>query len=194
MTALATIEQLLTRMTTTPDEDRAAAVLDDASAAVRSYCGQDFDEATTTDRLRFRRGRLRLPQRPVLSVDTIVDVAGAAVAATWDGLDQLAVITPTLGDFETNITATTTWTGVVDVTYSHGYDPIPDDIVAVVCNIAARSLGVPPEAAPLSGESITNYSYTIGPVGAAGTVGLFADERALLDRYRTAAGVSWAAP
>lgn len=189
MTALATIEDLLTRMTTTPDPDRAAAVLDDASAAVRAYCGQAFDRATTTDRLRFRRGRLRLPERPVVEVDTVEDVAGATVAATWDGLDQLA-LTTSAAYWETN--GSPSWDRVVDVTYTHGYETIPDDLVAVVCNIAARSLGVPPEAAPLSGETITNYSYTIGPVGAAGPIGLFDDERAVLDRYRTNVGVSWA--
>jgi hypothetical protein len=65
-------------------------------------------------------------------------------------------------------------------------------VVAVVCNVAARTLGTPPENSGANTESITNYSITLGPVGAAGAVGLFRDEQAILDRYRRTAGTVWA--
>ena len=64
MAALATVTQLSQRLSTDiTDHVRAATLLDDASAVVRSYTGQDFTQATTTDRVQIKRGWVRLPQR-----------------------------------------------------------------------------------------------------------------------------------
>lgn len=167
---------------------RVAFLLVDASARVRRYCqGQQFTKSTTTERLQVRNGRVVLPQRPVLAV-TSVQVLGSAVSTTfiWEGLDSLAVGANTFGSFgwepfRFGLT-------VVDVTYEHGYDPIPDDIIGVVCSIVLRSLGQSPTATGVTSETLGGYSYTTGTIGAAGPFGLLPDERETLDAYRREAG------
>jgi hypothetical protein len=153
----------------TPDPTHVDAVLTDASATVRSYTGQAFTRAVTTDPvINNWGGTVRLPQRPV---NDVIDLTafGDPVAFEWPGGDRL-IVGP--------------GAQYLMVTYDHGYDVIPDDIIAVTCNVAARALASPPEDAGLVSRSITNYSESFGAVGAAGPAGLFNDERAILGRYR----------
>jgi hypothetical protein len=188
MKALAAVGQLTDRMEVDPDATRAARALDDASAVVRAYTGQHFTRATTTERVRLRRGSARLPQRPVHDVVAVDGAWGGTVAWAWDGGDVLWLTYPPT--YPPGLPAEAAATLLVE--YDHGYDETPDDVVAVVCNVAARALGSPPENSGVNTESITNYSVTLGPVGAAGAVGLFRDEQAILDRYRRQAGTVWA--
>jgi hypothetical protein len=170
---LATVQELADRMGTAPDPARATAVLTDVSAAIRAYTGQMFNRMTTTEHLRARCcGRLRLPQRPVNSITAVVATLDDTVLAyAFDGVDRLA-LSPAVD--------------LVTVTYDHGYPEggYPGEIVALTCAVAARTLATPPEDAGVTQRSITNYSESFGPVGAAGSAGLFNDERRVLDRYR----------
>jgi hypothetical protein len=186
VTALASLSDLSARTSITiADGDvRALALLDDASAAVRAYTGQDFTQATTTARLRMRGGVVRLPQRPVTDVTAVQDVNGNDVAYTWDSGDAVyisggGVVVP----FDVEPFRTTQAT-FLDVTYEHGYATVPDDIVAVVCQIAGRAYGRAVEDSGMTQESITNYSYSVGAAAAAGGLGMLNDEKAVLDRYR----------
>lgn len=178
---LATAAQLADRMTTTVPPERAEAALVDASAAVRAATGQVFNRLTTTDVLRpTMHGVLHLPQRPVREVFDVTEATldgPIAVEFIWDGSDRIDL---------------SSWAGRLSVTYEHGYDDgdMPDDVVAVVCNVAARALGTPRENAGMTQESITNYSASFGAIGAAGPVGLFEDERNALGHYRRRLG--WA--
>lgn len=187
MTALATLEQLTDRITTTVDPDRAAAALDDVSAAVRSYTGQTISAAINTERLRVHGYKVRLSQRPVTDVATVVDIDGNDVGYLWDGLDIVALRTSTVRAFDYDQLVSTT---VVDVTYDSGYDVVPDDIVAVVCNVAARALAEGPEMSGVTQESVANYSVSFGAIGASGPLGFFTAETRVLDRYRRP-GVAW---
>lgn len=188
MSDLATTDDLEARLgrdLTTAEAARAAGVLADVSASIRSYCGQLFDEAESTQRLRVRRGRVRLPQRPVTEVESVVDKAAVAVPFTWDGLDVVLI-----GAMVADTWAVEPWrTGlsVVDVTYTHGYATIPADLVGVACSVALRALGQSPTMGGITTESIEGYSYSLGPAGAAGSFGLLNDERAALDRYKRSA-------
>lgn len=169
MTPLATPADLAARMSGTFDPAAVDAALTDASATVRAHAGQLFTRVTTVDLFKVRcDGIIRLPQRPV---NDIIDVTidGQPIDYAWHGDDRLTV--PPLYLY---VTAET----------DHGYDQIPDDVVAVTCNVAARALASPPEEAGLVSRSITNYSESFGAVGAAGPAGLFNDERAILARYR----------
>lgn len=187
MTALATLADLRARMELTVDDARAQAALDDASAAVRAYTGQTFDVATTTERCRLRSGGVRLAQRPVTAVAAVQSLAGVALAFYWDGAERVYLwawpcggpLLPANGPYVPERMA-----DLVDVTYTHGYEAVPGEIVAVVCNMAARALGSAPEQGNLTGATLDGYGETYGATGAAGAVGLFSDERALLDRYR----------
>lgn len=168
MEPLATPADLAARTGGGTDPAHVEAALTDASATVRAHAGQMFTRMITTDLLKVCRGTVRLPQRPVHDVIEVV-AEGDAIAFGWHGGDRITV-NPCLF--------------YVDVTTDHGYDVIPDDIIAVTCNVAARALASPPEDAGLVSRNITNYSESFGAVGAAGPAGLFNDERAILSRYR----------
>lgn len=192
MAALATTDDLadrLGRSFSPAEEARAALLLDDASAAVRSYTGQHFTQETTTDRLRVRNGRVRLSQLPVTDVDSVSDIDGNDVTFTWNGGERLDVNAGVPDDWawEPRVSGL----AYVDVAYTHGYDAIPDDIVAVVCQIAGRAFGRPADDAGMTSETIAGYSYSVGAAAAAGGVGMLADERAVLDRYRRIGGMAW---
>lgn len=188
-TTLATIADL-ERRTTVPLTERALAVLEDVSAAVRNYTGQTLTAVTAdTIRLRVHGQRVSLPQRPVTDVSAVTGTAGTAVTYSWDGLEIVNLaLAGVVNWFETT---TTTPPTVVDVTYDHGYDSVPDDIVSVVCNVAARALSAGPEMAGVMQETITSYSVSYGPIGSTGPLGFFQGETRVLDRYRRA-GVVWA--
>lgn len=169
--ALASISDLELRTgTIEPGElTRATVVLDDASNAVRAYTGQMISLETTTVRSRPAGCTIWLSQRPVIAVAGLNDINDNAIEGwVFDGIDRITLAIPV---------------NVVDVTYVHGYDRIPDDIIGVVCAIAARSLAS--DADPgITSEGIAGYSYSRGTVGAAGPWGMFDQERTVLDRYR----------
>lgn len=190
---LASIEDLqgrLGRDLTGADLARAELLLADASAAVRSHTGQEISSRSSTARLQVRDGRVRLPQRPVTDVTAVDNVDGVAQIFTWYGGDVLE-----LNGGYGLVNGPWPWgnygTVWLDVTYDHGYEEIPGEIVAIVCQIAARAFGTTPDDSGYTQEGIGNYSYQVGAAAAAGAVGLLADERRILDRYRRVGGQTW---
>ena len=192
MAALATVAQVearLARDLTGADETRMARLLDDASAAVRGYTGQEFTSSTTTVRVKAKTGVLFLPQRPVTAVTAVEDTDNNALSYQWYGDDRIYLwsLTP-INEWEINVPLKRMV--YVDITYTHGYATVPDDIVAVVCQMAMRAYGVDATDSGKTSESISNYSYSTGGAAAAGGVGLLSDERAVLDRYRRPGGIA----
>lgn len=195
MAALATVADLearLARSLTAEETTRADALLDGASARVRSYTGQTFTQATTTDRLRVRSGAVRLPQRPVTDVTAVADMNTNDVTHTWHNGDVVYVTAdvPDSWAWEPRRNGLS-W---VDVTYEHGYAAVPDDVIEVVCQMVLRAFGQPADGAGFTSESVGTYSYSVGAAAAAGAVGMLADERAALDVYRrvgSTARVGW---
>lgn len=164
---LATVSDLGARLglDLTGDE-RAAAVLADASAAVRTYCGHTFTETTETITVQVRNGVATLPNGPVSEVDT-VEVDGEEITFTWAGGRQVDVCA-----------------SEVDVTYTWGYAEVPDVVIAVVCQVAGRAFGVNPQNAGSGPEQLGAYQVSVGVAGAAGPLGLLNDEKRALDAYR----------
>lgn len=189
---LADVEARLGRALTSTEVARVAALMADASASVRNYMKQDVAEDTTTATLRVRNGRVRLPQRPITAVTTVLNSNGDPVIYQWDGADSL-----TTG---ANVPDSWAWvpftSGVVTltVTYTHGYNPIPDDIIAVCCSVVMRAIGREPVDAGIQSESIQGYSYTLGAIGAAGALGLLDSEKHILDAYCRVGGQISTAP
>lgn len=192
MTDLATPADVVARLGrafTAMEDVRVGPLLTDASAAVRAYTGQTLTLVEDdVARLRQQRRFLTLPQRPVTDVTSVVDADGTEVGFSWyEGDDQVYIggVSAIRIDLDFPMPD---WRPLT-VTYSHGYDPVPDDIIAVVCGVTLRALGRTPLESGVQQQSIAGYSETIGPVGAAGPVGFLNEEKAILDRYKRAARV-----
>lgn len=190
MTALATVAQLknvMLRDLGADDLRRAPQLLAIASTKVRTYTGVNFTSTTETKRLRVRAGKVRLPQAPVTAVSGVVDMDGNTVSHEWYA-GRVVDCNPTLlNEFEINLRRIPVqW---VDVTYTHGYDPIPDDVVGVVCDMVAAALDSPPEGAPVVSETMGPFSESHGTTGSGvGGVQLTQTMRDALFPYMSPAG------
>lgn len=171
----------------TGSEERVTALLADASATVRKFTGQEFTAGERTlEIVKIRRGIARLSQRPVTAVSAVEDHNGNALTFTHLGDDRVE-IAPQVFD-AWSMEPYRNRLAEVRVTYSFGYDVIPDDVIAVVCNMVARALGKDPRDGGIMQESIEGYSYQLGSAGAAGAVGLLPDEERALSVYGRTVG------
>jgi hypothetical protein len=170
---LATADDLQTAMQRTVDSAQAALALRRASARVRRHMRQTvtFVQGDTVilnggDRV------LRLPERPLvvddanpLTVVELADLGGVQI----DCLEQRDYVRSgdeltrgypwyapgrLMGWPRRNLGV---WAPRVQITYSHGYTELPDDIMDVVLDLAAMNLTNPQN---LRSESIDDYSRT----------------------------------
>lgn len=171
-----------------PEDQSAAARLADATAFIRSVTGQHIS-AVAGDEQELAgtwSSSLWLPQRPVTNVsaveirrqnETVFTTVGVG-SITWTRLGRLVYPGSWWGSEN----------GVVKVTYDHGYDQIPEEIVAVTCSIAARAIANPAGQILLSrsktiGGGTLAETYGEGAAEAAGGVGLTGFEQTVLKRY-----------
>lgn len=170
------LEARLGRDLTEAEAERTPALLADVSDSVRIYTGQALLRGDVTVRARVKRGMVRLPQRPVHSVDSVTNLDGDDVDFEWDGLDRV------------HISHVAAWEStpahVVNITYDAGPDEVSSAIVGIVCSIVLRSLGVDPTQTSVSQESVDGYAYTLGSAGGAGAYGLLPSEMRTLDSFR----------
>lgn len=173
-----------------PDQEtRVQSLLSDASAVVRSYTKQDFTLAQSTTRIRPIGGRLRLPQRPVIGVDSVkvfdynenlVTIAGWM----WDGGNEVWLL---VGEVVINLAEGLRDlfrynTPLCQVTYTHGYDQTPDDIVTVVCGMVGRALATPGYGS-IQSQTAGPFSQRLSPAAIDGIVALTDSDRKILNRY-----------
>jgi hypothetical protein len=181
---LATYADLVNRLGCVIDQNRAEALLRDASAAVRRAAGGQIISRVLNDTALIRPcgTSLWLPQYPVLAVDSIVDSDATAVEFTWELGQDVAVFSTAHGhSFERDFLFPPS---PLTVVYDHGYEPVPDDIIAVVCQVAGRAYGTNPQTTGLTQESLGAYSYSIGSAAASGPLGLLPGELAICRAYR----------
>lgn len=137
---------------------RADALLDDATALIQEWTGQDIEAGTTTAVLRAPGTRIRLPQRPVTAVTTVVlldeGTDRTVTGWAWDGLDQVDLAGAT-GPTTINAANPITYR----VTYSHGHATVPTTIKALTCKIVSRVLNSPTLADGVVAENIGQYGY-----------------------------------
>lgn len=185
LASITDVECRLGRSLTDAESDRMECLLRDASAAVRAYTGQQITAGTTTARLKVKGGMIRLPQRPVTEVSAVATTGGTALFHTWSAGSQIWLSTylPSA-----NLAPHRNAGQYADVTYAHGYDVTPDDIVAVVCQMATRAFGTSPDQTGVQSETVVSYSYQLGAAAAAGGIGMLPAERQVLDRYKAPAG------
>jgi hypothetical protein len=174
----------LGRDLTEPEAIRAQTLLADASAAVRAAAGgQEISQATSDAYLFPHRERIYLPQVPVTAVNTVENVIGSAITFTWYAGPVIYVGWDVyLNQFDVEPFYFPARVPLV-VNYTHGYAVVPDEIVAVVCGIAARALGQPPDTSGVIQESLGGYAYTLGSAAAAGGLGMLDSERLIARRY-----------
>jgi hypothetical protein len=152
-------------------------VLELASAAVIGYTGQDF-EVVTGDVVGvvMEDEGIWLPQRPVKQ---LTDFA----VWYWGGYQPLD---PTAYAMDPSGWLVPLWPGSwywipgtqFQATYDHGYDTIPDEIVAVTCTTAGRQIQNPTQARR---EGIGTYSISYD---AKNPAPLTDDDKVVLDRYK----------
>lgn len=193
---LAEIPDLIERLgrdLTDTENVRAAALLRDASAAVRAAAwGQTISRETSTGALIYvRDGLALLPQGPVVSVDEVKNDDGDDLSYVWRSGSKVWVATGLLNSWELEPWRVGIPLQPIVVTYTHGYDPVPLDVVAVVCQVAARALGSTPDSSAIAQESLGGYSYMTGAGGvsqqaalASAGFGLLPAEVAVAMRYR----------
>jgi hypothetical protein len=141
---LATPDDLAARLGVTFDSGqtaRAEALIADASAYVRNYTRQTI--TTVTDDVATLESTteqwLWLPERPVIAVSS-VSIGSAVVSPVYWVLQGYGLYR--FYGWQGRFYGTTsTWNqpDTITVTYDHGFDVVPDDIVAVVCKIAKAS-------------------------------------------------------
>lgn len=200
MDPLATLGDLTARYPgtlTTDQQSRALALLGDASTVVRTYTRQTFTTATTTERIRPIGDRALLRQAPVTAVTAVglVDTlqSGNLVslpmgAWMWDGGQEVWIgAISTVINLPDDVTELLQYqVPLMEVTYSHGYDAVPDPAIAVVCSIVCRALDLPTSGGVAS-QTVGALSYRLTAAGQDGVLGLTDSERLLLAPYRRSA-------
>lgn len=183
------VAERLGRALTTEESTKIDALLDDASASVRAYTGQTFTLEETTQLLPIRNRAIKLPLRPVTEIGSVVDANGNDLSYTWiDGDVSIELASSGwINEWELNVTGGSR-PAKANVTYTHGYESVPQDIIGVVCQIAGRALGTSSTDAGLTGETIAGYSYQQGAAAGSGPWGMLPDEKSVLDRYRVPVG------
>jgi hypothetical protein len=173
-------------------EDAAAATagLASASRAVRAWTRQQFVRTQQTTRLRARDRSIILPQRPVISVDALAAIiwgnpVSIPTVGLWDGLDRinLAGYGMVLNLPEAVYEAAALGPLVCDVTYTSGYDEVPEDVVDVVVGLATRSAALPASGV-FTGQTAGPYGYTVAPWAQGGPLSLSEADKVILARYR----------
>ncbi|MFE3452386.1 hypothetical protein ACFXJ8_26030 [Nonomuraea sp. NPDC059194] len=150
-------------------------LLDRASVRLRRAAGQQISETTSTVRLRVDGGVVTLPGPPVTAVATVAKLAedgGSTLTGwRWDGYDRVTCIP---------------WCYDVNVTYTHGFAPIPDELLELVCSVAAR-LGSAPTSggmeAGVRSESIDDYQVTYATDSLESASGLLEGEESQLRAF-----------
>lgn len=197
LASAAELEARLGRELTDAETARVEALLEDASAMVRSYTRQQFDLVEgDVQVLRMQGGEIRLPQRPVTAVTRVVAVGGndnlpdvPIMDWVWDNLDLVRV-----GSGACVVNLPEAWwdddgyPGTYRVTYSHGYETVPADVVRVVCSMVLRTLTAPTMAGGVTSETVGPYSYRLDGPGTGLGVSLSAADKKDLDDYRTKVG------
>lgn len=193
----ADVEALLQVSISTPAQIASCArAIAEATEAIRNYCDQ-YIELVANDVYTFDVPTLRynlfLPELPVVSIASVVE-DGETLTVTDDyKLANDGVLVRVGGRWPIGIQ-------IVQVTYTHGYATIPDDIVAVCTRAAARgyqaglkaadSAGIAGIASKSLGDFAVGFQAEQGGGSGEGVMGVSAarmllmSEKDMLNKYR----------
>lgn len=166
-----------------------------ATEDIKNYCHQSLtlveDDEITLD---FEGGNMIfLPELPVISVDSVVEDDETLTETDDYILGQYGVLYRVGQDWASGIQITT-------VTYTHGHETIPQDIVEIAVRAASRiyqaGLRAKEHAGVTGVQSLSLGDYSVsygsehgggvgeGVMGASAARGLLLSEKDTLDRYR----------
>jgi len=167
----------------------------EATEAIKNYCHQEIslvaDDPITLDVL-LAGNKIFLPELPAVSVASVVEDGETLVVDDDYVLGQHGILYRVDDEWLAGIQ-------IVTITYTHGYDVIPDDIVAACTRMAARAYQAGLKAAELAGlagvQSLHLGDYTVafggeaggadaGVLGASAARMLLLSEKDILARYR----------
>lgn len=170
LATIADVEARLGRSLTVSETAKANAYLNDASAMFVQRAVQKFEVNESTVRLFPQDGVIRLIQRPVIEVISVKDIEGNEIDYTWDGRQSIY----DLGDLRG-----------VTVNYEHGSADIPDDVVAVVAGMVARTLSISPDAAAgVQQQTVGPFAQTYASWAVGAQVMMSPVEMKVADYYR----------
>ena len=170
LATIADVEARLGRSLTVAELPKATAYLEDASALFIQRAVQKFEVSESSVRLFPKDGVVRLVQRPVIDVTEVTDIDGNSIDFTWDGHQSIY----DLGGVS-----------AVNVTYEHGSDNVPADVVAVVAGMVARTLSISPDAAAgVQQQSVGPFSQSYASWAVGAQVMMSPVEAKVADAYR----------
>lgn len=148
--------------------------LDQAEALVRSYCGWHIAPPATED-IEVSASNSPILVLPTLKLTAVTGVTedGTAVTDqfTWT---SAGVLSRTYGG----------WTsGPVVVSVTHGYDPVPPEVTAVVQAVAQRAVDNP-GSKPRVQDGPFSDTFSQSGFNQSPALALLDAEKAILDRYR----------
>lgn len=161
-----------------------------AQSLVESYCNRTFDEVT--DDVVFvdpYYGKALLPGTPVVSVSSVQGYLPSPTSGgmAWTALTNFKYASDTGLIYDTTGLPGTVWTsctpswpwlpGSLQVTYTHGYEVVPQPVVDVAVRLAQQYVTNPTQLVQFRTGSV-EYRYS----GAAGALVSEMDAR-VLDRY-----------
>lgn len=178
---------------------RVAALLADGSAHIRRFTRKDFVFVSNDVKtLRAQRGFITLPGRPVTGVSDVLAISGLPgvpdIDVSWyqfDGIDKVTIPDPAVSGI---INLPEAWyelgwfTDTYQITYSHGYETVPDDVISVLSTAVISVLTAPTMAAGVIGESVGGYSYRMERTGGGVAVALKEADLDSLSDYRDKQG------
>lgn len=184
LASIADLEARLGRSLTATETTRATALLKDASAKVRRFCRRSFAAGTNVAiELRPVGSALRLPDKPVANVDQVEQIGTAGTVdrvlgvTEWefDGIDLIR-LWPGWPRDDWPVSSGT-YANTYRVTYDYELAAVPDDIVALCCDLVLRVLTAPTVAAGVSSETVGQYSYRMAEASSGTKVQLTADDK-----------------
>jgi hypothetical protein len=155
----------------------ADALLTRASTRVRRAAGQPINASTSTVRLKTEPSGLTLPAPPVTAITTVAQVHPD------DTTTVLTRGTDWFWDGE-RITFASCLVTLAEITYTHGYQAIPDGLIELVCEIANRLGAVPADVEGLLRQrSIDDYAETFATEAIAAAGDLLPSELAVINQF-----------
>ncbi len=176
-------------------EDSAEAAITAVTAAIQNYCDQVISQVEDDELTLDSAGgtKLFLPELPVAEVSAVVEDEETLTEDDDYKLGQWGILHRIDDNWESGIQ-------IITVTYTHGYETIPDDVIAVCVRAAARAYqaglraeetdGIP----GVSSKSLGDYAVAFGSeqsvgageavLGASAAPLLLRSEKETLDRYR----------